>query len=206
VKGKSLYSGRQFPIPWPEFYVLYNSHAPYPDNVILRLSDLFEKPQFLGLPENAKPLLDLEVRVININEGRNNEIVKRCKKLSEYSKFVAISYKNLKEFRDKEKAIKETVKYCQKYDIIKEFLKIHGSEVLNMLLTDWNLEDAKEVWQEEAREDGLEEGLKKGLEKGQAEGLEKGQVEGRENERKYILSLLDEGLSAEEIKNRLISK
>jgi len=36
-------------------------------------------------------------------------------------------------------------------------LKKHASEVYNMLTTEWNWDDAKEVWQREAREDGKEE-------------------------------------------------
>jgi hypothetical protein len=37
--------------------------------------------------------------------------------------------------------------------ILAEFLKEHGAEVMNMVLTEWNLEEAKEVWQEEAMEE-----------------------------------------------------
>lgn len=33
---------------------------------------------------------------------------------------------------------------------LKEFLEENGSEVMNMIFTEFNLEDAKEVWQEEA--------------------------------------------------------
>jgi len=33
-----------------------------------------------------------------------------------------------------------------------------------MLITDWNLKDAKEVWKEEAREEGIEEGIEQGIE------------------------------------------
>jgi len=51
-----------------------------------------------------------------------------------------------------------------------------------MLLTEWNTEEAKEVWFEEGRE------------------------EGREDERRFVLELLAQGLSVEEIKNRLTSK
>jgi len=69
--GKNLYSGKCLTIPWPEFYVLYNGEKPYPEKSVLRLSDLFEKPQDLGLPQKANPLLELEVKVININEGKN---------------------------------------------------------------------------------------------------------------------------------------
>jgi hypothetical protein len=35
---------------------------------------------------------------------------------------------------------------------IKQDSKITGSEVMNMLLEEWNWDEAKEVWQEEARE------------------------------------------------------
>jgi len=107
--------------------------------------------------EKEYPLLELEVKVININEGKNNGIVSRCKELSEYSTFIAKAYTFLKELDDKEKAIDEAVKFCQKHGILKEFLEHKASEVLNMLLTEWNMEDAIAVAREEAREDALEE-------------------------------------------------
>ena len=39
-----------------------------------------------------------------------------------------------------------------------EYLEIHGSEVMNMLLTEWNTEDALAYAREEARNEGREEG------------------------------------------------
>jgi len=68
-----------------------------------------------------------------------------------------------------EEAMKEAVKYCVDNDILKTFLETHSSEVFNMLLTEWDTEEAKLVWREEGFEDGLEEGLEKGLEKGREE-------------------------------------
>jgi hypothetical protein len=50
------------------------------------------------------------------------------------------------------------------HDILKEFLKGNASEVLNMLLTEWNWDDAKTVWKEEGREEGREEGIEKAAE------------------------------------------
>ena len=158
IKGKSLYTSKSISIPWPEFYVLYNGRKPYPDELILKLSDLFMKPQELGLPEKTFPLLELKVKVLNINEGKNTNIVKRCSKLAEYSAFVTKTNEYLKTIDDKEKAVEESIKYCQKHDILKEFLEIHGSEVFNMILEEWNMDDAKVVWQEEAWEEGHEEG------------------------------------------------
>jgi flagellar biosynthesis/type III secretory pathway protein FliH len=54
-------------------------------------------------------------------------------------------------------------------------------------------------WEMDAREEGLAKGLEQGLEQGRKQGW-KG---GREEERKYILELMEQGLSADEIKRRL---
>jgi len=153
INSKTLYSKKPVIIPWPEFYVLYNGQKQYPDIKILKLSDLFIKPQELGLPEKTLPLLDLEVKVININEGRNEAIVNRCRKLYEYSFFTAKAHAFWKEFGNLEEGIKEAIKYCRKHDIMSEFLERYGKEVLNMLYTEWNMDDALAV----AREEGGEE-------------------------------------------------
>jgi len=173
VDSRTQYSKKRLSIPWPEFFVLYNGTDPYPDKMILRLSDLFEKPQDLGLPEKAHPLLELEVKIININKGRNGAIVKRCKKLAEYSEFIARTRSFLEEFGNKEEAIKAAIKYCQKHDIINDFLEVHGSEVLNMI-TEWNTEDAIAFAREESREEGLQEGREEGLEIAARNALAKG--------------------------------
>ena len=183
VKGRTLYSKKTVSIPWPEFYVLYNGKEEFPDERIYRLSELFEKPENLGSPGDPYPLLELEVKVLNINEGRNAAIVNRCRKLAEYSAFIARINAYWKETRDLEEAIKKAIKYCEKHDILKEYLQIHGSEVLNMILNEWNTEDAIAFAREEGREDGLEDGLEKG--------------------REEIFKLLEQGLSLEEIKLRL---
>ena len=60
VSKRSLYSTKRVTVPLPEFYVLYNGEDPYPDGETLRLSDLFAKPYKLGLPEKARPLLELK--------------------------------------------------------------------------------------------------------------------------------------------------
>jgi predicted transposase/invertase (TIGR01784 family) len=190
ISGNKLYSTKQMTIPFPEFFVLYNGNDPFPDTEIVRLSSLFAHPQDLGLSENTHPVLELEVKVININDGRNAELVNRCKKLADYSFFVDTVRSFRKEGCNLEEAIKKTIKYCEKHDILKEELEIHGSEVLNMLLEDWNLEDAKKVWCEEAREEGVEEGRKKG----------------RFEERQIFLKLLHQGLSVAEIEQHLSSE
>ena len=198
IEGRTLYSKKRLSIPWPEFYVLYNGVDSYPETKTMRLSDLFETPQALGLSPKAYPLLELEVKVININEGRNEAVVQRCRKLAEYSAFVAKVRLFLEETGDLEKAIAASIKYCRKHDILKEFLEIHGSEVLNMILTEWNTEDAIAF----AREEGREEGWEEGREKGREEGCEEGEAQARQ----FFLGLLNQDLTIEEIKQRLASQ
>jgi predicted transposase/invertase (TIGR01784 family) len=179
VKGKALYSDKRLKIPRPEFFVLYNGTAPYPDKDILRLSDLFEKPETLGLPAKLVPALELEVKVININEGRNSEIAGQCKKLAEYSAFIAKVREFERELGDKAEAMKAAIKYCTEHDILKEFLKKHSTEVTNMLITEWSLDEAKEVWFEEGVEKGMEKGVEKGVEKTALNALAKGYSPGQ---------------------------
>ena len=162
TKGKDIYSGRAVSLPYPEFFVLYNGSAQYPDEKIVKLSDLFEKPQDLGLPGKTQPLLELEVRVLNINEGKNEEIVKRCSKLLEYSKLIGKVESNLKETGDLRKAVEEAIEYCKEHGILKEYLEKYGKEVLKMLYAKWNLKDAIAVAREEGREDGRGEGRVEG--------------------------------------------
>ena len=162
TNGRDVYSKKLIPIPRPEFFVLYNGTDPFPDQEVYRLSGSFEKLKSLGLAEKETPALELVVKVVNINEGRNKEIAERCKKLAEYSAFISKARIFMKELGDREEAVKEAVKYCQKHGILKEFMELHGAEVLSMLYTEFNLDDAIAVAREEGKEDGLEQGLEQG--------------------------------------------
>jgi hypothetical protein len=61
-------------------------------------------------------------------------------------------------------AIEAAIKSCVKRNILVYFLENHGSEVLNMLFTEWNQDDAIAVAREEALEDGMEKGINIGRE------------------------------------------
>jgi hypothetical protein len=87
-----------------------------------------------------------------------------------------------------EGAMKEAVEYCIAHNILSAFLIKHRTEVKHMLLTEWNIDDAKEVWQEEAREEGWE----KGKEAGRAETV------------KEVMELIRQGyISEEELRKHL---
>jgi hypothetical protein len=70
--------------------------------------------------------------------------------------------------RDRDEAISLTMDDCAREGIMVDFINTYGSEVRNMLFTEFNLEDALEVRGEERYEDGLAEGRAKGRAEGDA--------------------------------------
>ena len=157
IGEKNIYTSRLVPIPRPEFFVLYNGDAPYSDEKILKLSDAFEETGSLGLPEKEAAALELVVKVVNINHGKNEALAKKCKTLAGYSVFIAKVREFEKECGDKTEAMKLAIRYCRENDILKEFLEKNGTEVINMLMTEWNWDDALAVRYEEGMEDGKQE-------------------------------------------------
>jgi hypothetical protein len=116
-------------------------------------------PADLGLHWKGHAL-ELTARVININEGRNNEIARKCKMLEQYSVFVERLRKNRKMGMKLDKAVKMAVEYCLEHDILKEFLEQNSRRVINMIKTQWSFKDAMK-WN---RKEGFEEGIEKGRE------------------------------------------
>jgi len=158
IGEKNIYASRLIRIPRPEFFVLYNGVSPYPDEKVIKLSEAFESGVLAEIGKEDPQALELEVRVININQGRNQGIVRKCKTLGEYSAFIEKVREYEKETERLEDAVKKAAVYCRDHEILKGFLEKHATEVLNMLMTEWNIEDAKKVWYEEGREEGREEG------------------------------------------------
>jgi hypothetical protein len=179
IDDRKIYSSSKVSIPQPEFFVLYNGVKPFPDEKTVKLSELFESTESLGFSKKEFPALELEVKIININEGINREIAKKCRTLAQYSAFISKVRDFQKEGLTLNEAVEKAVPYCREHDIMKEFLEEHAKEIMSMLTTEWNWDTAKEVWQEEAREEAHEE------------------------DRQYFFELLDQGLSKEEIKERL---
>jgi hypothetical protein len=148
---KNLYASKRIALPRPEFFVLYNGEEPCPDEQVYRLSDAFE------VADNGGPALELTVKVLNINKGRNEGITRRCKTLAGYQAFVAKTRQYIQQGHGLEDALKKTVLYCRDHGILKDVLEQYEGEVIGMLTTEWNWEDAMAVRYEEGMEDGIED-------------------------------------------------
>ena len=153
---KKIYSTKRVPLAQPKFFVLYNGTAPFPDEETLRLSDSFRGVFSPGPHVEAHPALELEVKVININQGRNEGKVRKCGTLAGYSTFVGKVQELERGKLGREEAIRMAVEYCMEHDILRDFFSQNATEVMNMLATEWNWDDALAVRYEEGREEGIE--------------------------------------------------
>jgi flagellar biosynthesis/type III secretory pathway protein FliH len=153
--------------------VFYNGKEEMPDTIELKLSEAFKDAY-------TKEVLELTLTVYNINPGHNENIRKRSKALYEYSTIVAKVHENEKSGMSLAEALDAGVKYAKKHGVMSEFMEAHASEVLNMLLGEYDPVEARKVAAEEGYEDGFEMGVKHGVEKGLADGLEKGIEQGIE--------------------------
>ena len=150
-----------------------------PEEKTLRLSDAFETREH-------KADVELTVKVLNINHGHNAELMKQCKILEEYARFVDATKQLVAETDDRKEALESAIEYCIENHILEEFLRKYRSEVLGMLLDEFDVKK----YERSLREEGREEGRKEGLEAGRAEGRDQTLIQ--QVYRKYVKNLMVE--------------
>ncbi len=160
MNKKTIYWPKLVKIPTPHFIVLYNGEdKDIGDYITLKLSDAFEYPdKTKGYEWSAK--------MINVNYGRNKELLLKCKKLRDYSYFVDAVRKFSKKYHFST-AIDKAVDKCIEEDVLADILQKYRAEVKSMLLTEF---DEEREWKLIA--EGFEEiGYEKGVEEGKKEGI-----------------------------------
>ena len=194
VPPRSLYKKKIVSLPTPEFYTFYNGKEKWEKEKELRLSDAY-------IVKDGEPSLELKVKVINIRPEEHHEILERCQVLKEYSQFME-TVQNY-QISGEEEPYKKAIKECIERGILADYLMRKGSEVVNMLLDEYDYETDIEVQREEARE----EGRKLGREEGRMQGREEGREEERKEFLQKICSLiqkkLEKGKTVSEIANDL---
>ena len=135
------------------------------------MSDMFK-----DLGEEA-PKLELVVKVYNVNKGHNEELANRSVILKEYSIFIYLIREYAKSMV-RDKAILNAIDDCVRHNVLKDFLREHSSEVYNLLLGDWDIEEAAEVRYEEGIAIGEARGENRGIVIGEARGIAIGRTEG----------------------------
>ena len=163
--NRRFYERSEVILPRPEFIMLYNGTEDVPDYFELKLSDNFAGEGDINL--------QLTVKVYNINEGRNPEIMKRCQVLEQYSRFVSAVRAAGGNGELTDHKMKALMDNCIEAGILPDFLREHGREAVNMLFEELTYEEDMEM----CRADGYKRGKAEGHAEGHAEGREKGRVE-----------------------------
>ena len=83
-------------LPTPRFVVFYNGDDTIPERSILKLSDSFASKAKDGC-------LEVEALLLDVNIGRNQELMKSCRYLQEYATFVG----KVKEYKEEYKRMLE---------------------------------------------------------------------------------------------------
>ena len=102
--GRTIYGRQLVRIPTPRFFVFYNGRNMQPERQVLKLSDAFMNPE-------EDPALELKVVMLNINLGRNKELMEQCRTLLEYAQFVD-RLRTCEKSMGREEAVKHTVDTC----------------------------------------------------------------------------------------------
>ncbi len=139
----NIYGKKPVRLPVPKLITFYNGIEGKGDEV-LKLSDAFEADR-----EAAEPDIEVKVRMVNINYGKDQGILGACKPLSEYAWLVERIRKNRSEM-DIDQAIDEMP---EEYEI-RKFLVGHRAEVKGMCITEYNEAETLQMIRMESREEG----------------------------------------------------
>ena len=142
-----IYSSKLKKIPTPQFYVFCNDERFKEDKKILKLSDAFIQPVKEGS-------FEWTAIMININKGYNPDLLDKCETLNDYATLI----NKIREFKEIsnsiEIAVTKAVDWCIENDILSEYLRMHKSEVIGMVLTEYNQKEIMDDIRSEAFEDG----------------------------------------------------
>ena len=95
---------------------------------------------------------------MNINKGNNEELMKVCAPLREYTECIETIREEKRKGRSTREGIVEMLNTMQKTDSIYAKIQKRRAEVETMLETEFNLKEYGETLKKEGKQEGLEEG------------------------------------------------
>lgn len=180
TKDFNLYSSTLQRIPRPKFVCFYNGTQEQPDKIVLKLSDAFvatssdESKESEGSKNNSERKetektekredYDVEVKVtmLNINYGKNKELMEACKPLKEYAWLVETVRQRQNETKNLEAAIDSAIDEMPKDFVIRNYIIGHRAEVKKMFVSEWTEQEMLQRDRNEAHNKGLIEGRAEG--------------------------------------------
>lgn len=179
-------------LPSLRLVVLHHGRNGEPANRILKLSELFAKCCW-----ESESDLETQVHILNVNYRSGARILEECKPLRDYS-FLVEAYRSGRPGKGDVRAVNDAIDEMEEGPV-RDYLKDRRSEVIGMLITEYDEERAEQRLYQKAWEDGQKDGMEAGLREGLMEGMEKGRTAGlqeghfaglKEGERKGALKTL----------------
>lgn len=146
IYGKTLVE-----IPNPKYIVFYNGNTDTSSIEDLKLSSAFKIKDDTG---------DFEwtAKMYNLNRGKNDSLLAKCKPLADYMELVNRIRDNQNQGMTTEEAVNKAIDDCIKDGIMVDYLSKMKSEVMDVVITEYN----EETFVNGIRSEGLAEGLAKG--------------------------------------------
>ena len=183
VRDETLYSSKRLRLPAPHFLVFYNGKEEREERSVLKLSDSFE---YAGT-RKEEPNLELKVLVLNINQGKNKELLEVCRTLREYMIFVdrlRLYTKTMELDAAAERAVDE----CIHEGVLSDFLRKNRGEAIEMSIFEYDEERELKLIRRAEYEEGLKEGREAGLKQGRLAAI-----------KNLVAKKLEKGKTAEQI-------
>ena len=159
-RNLKIYNSTLVKLPTPKYIVFYNGTKEREPVEKIRLSDAF-------MTEDPFHEFEWTATMINLNKGKNEKLLSKCKPLSDY--MVLINKINCYKKTEKSlmDAVNQAINECIEENVLADFLRKHRGDIMSTCLTEFDEELYKEGLLEEGHRLGLAEGHELGLTEGQ---------------------------------------
>ena len=145
-----IYGSGLVKIPTPKYIVFYNGTSRRAPIEKLRLSDAF-------IHEDVHHEFEWTATMINLNKGKNEELLSKCKPLSDYMILINKINCYKKSEATLHDAVERAINECMEEDVLTDFLRKQRGDVMLTCLTEFSEQLYKKGLLEEGRELGIEE-------------------------------------------------
>lgn len=152
-----VYGSVPIKLPTPQAVVFFNGEKDVPERSFIRLSDSFK----IELDETY---LEFKTLVLNINYGKNKQLMGKCKRLKDYAMFVGRVRSYVAKMDSLEKAVDRAMNECIEKGVLSDILRKHRGEVLDMILTEYDEQAHIANEKRWSFEEGLDTGIRKFIE------------------------------------------
>ncbi len=147
--NQTLYTSKKVDFPKPELYMIYTGERGNKKDVI----SLTE--EFLGGEESS-----VEVKVNVIFDGQKGDII------NQFVEFTRVYNEQVKIYGRTRKAVIETIRICRDKNILKDYLAEREKEVVNIMMSLFDVEYNLKVYAKNIAEESEEKGRQEGRQEG----------------------------------------